>query len=101
MAVVSWFAIVVSGLLALATPLLGGRQVRFPLPQHDRAMIRFFGGLMEVGQFGPGVDCSYPLERIVDVFRYVETGRKVGNVVITIEPSAPSGRHAAAESLGR
>jgi hypothetical protein len=32
------------------------------------------------------VDRSYPLEDIVDAYRYVETQQKIGNVVITIKP---------------
>jgi NADPH:quinone reductase-like Zn-dependent oxidoreductase len=36
------------------------------------------------GAFKPVVDQTYPLERIVDAHRRVETGRKRGSVVVTI-----------------
>jgi NADPH:quinone reductase-like Zn-dependent oxidoreductase len=39
---------------------------------------------MESGQFRPLIDRGYPLAEIVDAYRYVETGRKVGSVVITV-----------------
>jgi len=83
-------------LLALATPLLGGRQVRFPLPRHDQAMIRRLGSLMEAGSFLPVIDRTVPLERIVDAYRYVETGQKVGNVVVTLESGTRAGDASAA-----
>ena len=52
-----------------------------------RQMIRYFRDLIDSGQFKPVIDRTYPLDRIVDAYRYVETGQKVGNVVVTVEHS--------------
>jgi hypothetical protein len=30
------------------------------------------------------VDRTYPLDEIVEAYRYVDTGQKVGNVLITV-----------------
>lgn len=87
-------------LLAAVTPWLGGRQVRFPLPKHDQAMIRYLAELMETGQFQPVVDRSYPLEQIVDAYRYVETGRKIGSVLITFSSAQPNGEESATRDKG-
>jgi NADPH:quinone reductase-like Zn-dependent oxidoreductase len=48
-------------------------------------MMNDFKDLMQSGQFRPLIDRSYPLAEIVEAYRYVETGQKVGNVVITVE----------------
>jgi NADPH:quinone reductase-like Zn-dependent oxidoreductase len=71
--------------LALVTPLLPGKSVLFPLPRHNQAMMNYFKDLMESGLFRPIVDRSYPLTEIVEAYRYVETGQKIGNVVIAVE----------------
>jgi NADPH:quinone reductase-like Zn-dependent oxidoreductase len=73
-------------LLALVTPLFGGRRVRFPLPRQDPGMARYFKGLIESGQFRPLIDRRYRLEEIVEAYRYVESGQKLGNVVISVQP---------------
>jgi NADPH:quinone reductase-like Zn-dependent oxidoreductase len=49
-------------------------------------MVRYIRELMESGQFKPVIDRTYPLDRIVEAYRYVETGQKTGNVVISVEP---------------
>jgi len=71
--------------LALITPLLPGTSVLFAIPRHDQAMMNDFKDLMESGLFQPVIDRSYPLAEIVEAYHYVETGQKVGNVVITVE----------------
>jgi NADPH:quinone reductase-like Zn-dependent oxidoreductase len=46
--------------------------------------LRFLAHLAESGQFKPVIDRRYPFERIAEAHRYVDTGRKKGNVVITL-----------------
>lgn len=70
--------------LALLTPVTGGKKVRFPIPTDSKKDILFFKELIETGNYKAVIDRKYPLEQIIDATKYVETGQKTGNVVITL-----------------
>lgn len=75
-------------ILALITPLFRGKKVLFPIPpDHDQEGTNYIGKLMESGRFKPVIDRRFPLDQIVEAYRYVETGQKIGNVVITMGPA--------------
>ena len=72
--------------LPVVTRLGRGRRVMLPLPIENREIIEYLRDRIASGRFRPVVDRDYPLAQIVDAYRYVETGQKVGNVIITVVP---------------
>ena len=70
--------------LALLTPLGKGKKVMFPIPTIGKADVEFLKQLVEQKHFKPVFDRSYTLEQIVEAYKYVETGQKTGNVVLTL-----------------
>ena len=61
-------------------------RVLVPLPRRGstRAFVAYLRGVMGAGGFRAVIDRKCPLDRIADAYRYVETGQKVGIVVIEI-----------------
>jgi NADPH:quinone reductase-like Zn-dependent oxidoreductase len=74
--------------LALIAPLRGGKKVMMNLGRDDPRMAAYLREVLESGAFRPLIDRRYRLDEIVEAYRYVETGRKVGNVVISLQPTA-------------
>lgn len=71
--------------LALWTSRFGDKKVMFQLPPvYAKADVLFLKELAEKGEYRPVIDSVYPLERVIEATRYVETQQKTGNVVLNV-----------------
>jgi NADPH:quinone reductase-like Zn-dependent oxidoreductase len=71
--------------LSLIGVLRRGRQrVVFPLPEINQSVVEEIRDRLAAGLFRPVIDRNYALGEIVDAYRYVETGRKIGNVSVIV-----------------
>ena len=75
-------------LLILATRWIGDKRVVLPIPKNTKEDVLHVKGLVEAGSYRPVIDRTYALEHVVDATRYVETGQKTGNVVLTVATAA-------------
>ena len=74
------------------TSVVGNTKVRIQIPPHYRKEdVLFLRGLIESGRYRAVIDRRYPLERVVEATEYVETGQKIGNVVLTVTGDAERG----------
>ena len=70
--------------LPLITPIFRGKKTIFPIPTDIKGSLNLIKKLIEQGKFSAVIDRKYPLEQIVEAYKYVGTGQKTGNVVITV-----------------
>jgi NADPH:quinone reductase-like Zn-dependent oxidoreductase len=70
--------------LALATRLVGDKRVTLPIPKYTKDDVDHVKELVDAGKYRPVVDREYSLEDVIEATRYVETGQKTGNVVLTL-----------------
>jgi NADPH:quinone reductase-like Zn-dependent oxidoreductase len=71
-------------LLALSTHWIGDKRVTLPIPKYTKDDVNFVRELIEAGKYRAVIDRTYPLEDVVEATKYVETGQKTGNVVLTV-----------------
>ena len=69
--------------LALLAPMFQ-KKVRFPLPVMDVKTMDYLHQLAKEGHFKPLIDRTYAMEDIVEAYTYVESGQKVGNVLLSV-----------------
>lgn len=66
------------------TLLTSGKTVIAGPPAVQPSDLQFLAELADRGEFTPVIDRRYSFEDIADAHRYVDTGRKRGNVVVTM-----------------
>ncbi len=74
-----WLAV----LAPLLAPLTRNTKVVFPLPTDVKGSIMYISEKLTDKSFVPLIDRCYQFADIIDAYRYVHSGQKVGNVVIT------------------
>ena len=77
--------------LALLTRWIGDKRVTLTIPKYAKEDVLLVKELIETGKYRAVIDRTYALEDVVEATRYVETGQKTGNVVLTVNGDRPTG----------
>ncbi len=76
-------------LFAAAAPLTRGPKVRFPFPADVPASLDLVSRMLAAGAYRPLIDRRYGLAELAEAFTYVDSGQKIGNVLV--EPGRDAG----------
>ena len=74
-------------ILSLANPLqriVTKRNIMFPIPKTRKKESSTIAEYLKLGKFKPLIDREYDMNSIPEAFNYVESGKKIGNVVVKI-----------------
>jgi NADPH:quinone reductase-like Zn-dependent oxidoreductase len=77
-------------LLALLTRWIGSRKAALGIAKYTKEDVLFLKGLIEAGEYRAVIDRRYQLEDVIEATKYVETGQKTGNVVLTLDGAGPA-----------
>ncbi len=69
---------------ALGGLFSSGRKVIFPIPKITKDDAKYLAALAQSGKYRPVIDRHFNFDDICEAHRFVETGQKIGNVVIRI-----------------
>ena len=76
-------------LLALVTRVVGSKRGTLGLGRYRQEDLLLVKELVETGKYRPVIDRRYPLDEVVEATRYVESGQKTGNVVLSLARARP------------
>lgn len=68
---------------------LWNKRILAGTPRENKENIEILGHWLQEGKIKPIIDSTYTLEQTADAHRYVDTGRKRGNVLIQVELESP------------
>ena len=72
-------------LQAIGISLAGKQKVIIGTASGKAPDLQFLAKLAEAGVYKPTIDRCYPFDQMPEAHRYVDTGRKVGNVVVVLD----------------
>jgi NADPH:quinone reductase-like Zn-dependent oxidoreductase len=78
-------------LAVLLTRWIGDKKARLGIARYTKQDVLFVKELIETGDYRPVIDRRYAIEDVVEATKYVETGQKTGNVVLTLNGARPQG----------
>lgn len=70
--------------LVVTTRARKGPRVVFPFPRDPKGSLSIVRDLVIAGSYRAVIDRSFPLDDVQQAFRYVETGQKIGTVVLDL-----------------